>query len=160
MLLGSSRRDYFNILKWMSFANSEFIPSIGGCILPLIGRRQQIRSNGEDCLRAMHLNCKLTDNHLKTSRYLVGERLTIADFFMVGLITGAFMVFHKVLKPEYPSLTRWFHDVYHEPMYKEVAGDILLLDLPYPTLPAEESASTTDTIGKQVNGRQAATAAA
>lgn len=137
-LLGSSRRDYFDILKWMSFANSELIPSIGGCTLPLIGRRMPIRSNSEDSLRFMHLNCKLTDNHLKTSRYLVGERLTIADFFMVGSITGAFRVFHKVLKPEYPSLTRWFDEVYHEPMYKEVAGDLVLLDLPFPTLPAEE----------------------
>ena len=159
-LLGSSRRDYLNILRWMSFANSEFIPSIGGCILPLIGRRQQIRSNGEDCLRALHLNSKITDNHLKTRRYLVGEQLTLADFFTVGLITGAFVIFHKVLNSEYPSMARWFHEVYNEPMYKEVAGDLPLYDLPYPTLPAEEDNSTIGTMEKQVEGRQTTTAVA
>ena len=108
----------------------------------------------------MHLNCKLTDNHLKTSRYLVGDRLTIADFFMVGMLYGGFMVFHKVLHTEYPSLTRWYYEVYNEPMYKEVAGDIHLLDVPYPTLPAEESNSTVKTTDKQVELRQETTAVA
>ena len=144
----------------MSFGNSEFIPSIGGCILPLIGRRQQIRSNSEDCLRAMHLNCKITDNHLKTSRYLVGDRLTVADFFMVGMLFGGFMIFHKVFHPEYPSLTRWYYEVYNEPMYKEVAGEIRLMDLPYPTLPAEESNGTMETMDKKVEMRQETTASA
>ena len=79
---------------------------------------------------------------------------------MVGLLTGAFVVFHKVLDSEYPSMARWFHEVYNEPMYKEVAGDLPLLDLPYPTLPAEEDNSTIGSMGKQAEGRQATTAAA
>lgn len=141
-LLGSSRRDYFDILKWMSFANSDFLPSIGGCILPLIGRSPVIRKNPDDCLRALHLNCRLTDNHLKANRYLIGERLTIADFFVVSMLAGAFMVFHKVLHTDYTSMTRWFYEVYNMPMYKDVAGDLPQLDLPFPTLPAEEDTST------------------
>lgn len=140
----------------MSFANSEFLPSIGGCILPLIGRHQIIRTNGDDCLKALHLNCKLTDNHLKTNRYLIGGRLTIADFFMVAMLAGAYSVFHKVLHVDYTSMTRWFYEVYNIPMYKEVAGDLPLFDLPFPTLPADEDKSIQE---KQVETRQATTAA-
>ena len=119
----------------MSIANSEFIPSIGGCVLPLIGGRQIVRKNEQDCLRVLHRNCKITDEHLKTTRYLIGEQLTVADLFTVGMLSPAFMVFHKVFHTEYPTLTRWFYDVYNIPMYKEVAGDLPLLDLPLSTLP-------------------------
>lgn len=138
-LLGSSRREYFDILKWMSYTNSDFLPAIGGSILPLIGRRQIIRQDGEDSLRAFYRHCKLTDNHLRVNKYVIGDRVTVADFFMVGMLTGAFMVFHKVLHVEYPSMIRWFHDVYNMPMYKDVAGVLHLLDLPFPTLPEDQA---------------------
>lgn len=142
----------------MSFVNSDFLPSIGGCILPLIGRRPIIRTNGDDCLRALHRHCKLTDNHLQANRYLIGERVTIADFFMVGMLTGSFMVFHKVFHADYSFMTKWFYDVYNMPMYREIAGDLRLLDLPFPTLPAEEDDLTQEK--KQVETRQATTTAA
>ena len=138
-LLGSTRRDYYDILKWMSFANSDFLPSIGGCILPLIGRKQPIRKNTEDCLRALYQHCKLTDNHLKWNRYLIGERLSVADFFMVAMLEGAFMVFHKVLHTDYKAMTRWFYDVYNTPIYRDIVGELPLLDVPFPTLPTDEN---------------------
>lgn len=130
-LLGSSRRDYFDILKWMSFANSDVLPSIGGCMLPLIGRRQVVRTNGDDCLGAVHQNCKLMDNHLKANRYLIGERLTIVDFFMVSMLAMSFSVFHKVFHADYTSMTKWFYDVYNMTMYKEGAGDFSFQICPF-----------------------------
>ncbi|KAI8625041.1 glutathione S-transferase [Xylariaceae sp. FL1651] len=116
-LLGSCRRDYYEILRWMSFANCDFMPAIGGCILPLIGRHVVIRKNTEDCLRAMYRHCQLTDDHLKTNRYLLGERLSLADIFVVSLLFGLFKIFHPVVHEKYPSLTRWFYEVYEMPMF-------------------------------------------
>lgn len=55
-------------------------------------------------------------------------------------------------------MTRWFYDVYNMPMYREIAGDLRLLDLPFPTLPAEEDNLTQEK--KQVETRQATTTAA
>lgn len=51
-LMGKTRREYYEIVQWMSFANGDMLPCIGGCILPLIGRPQVIRSNVQDCLRS------------------------------------------------------------------------------------------------------------
>lgn len=131
----------------MSFANSDFLPSIGGCVLPLIGRQQVIRKNGDDCLKVMHQNCKFTNDHLKIKKYLVGEHATLADLFMVSMLAGSFSVFHKVFHIDYTSMTRWFYDVYNTPMYKEVAGDMMFLDLPIPALPADENNSTQEKQG-------------
>ncbi|ERF68105.1 hypothetical protein EPUS_06916 [Endocarpon pusillum Z07020] len=137
-LLGSSRRDYYEILRWMSLANSDLLPAIGGVVLPLIGKHLAVRKNTEDCLRAFYTDCKLLENHLQKNKYLVGDQLTLADFFTVGTIVFAFVVFHKVLHAEYPRLTEWFNEIYEMPMFKDVAGDLHLANIPYPTLPEDK----------------------
>ncbi|KAI0595133.1 glutathione S-transferase [Biscogniauxia sp. FL1348] len=137
-LLGSTRRDYYDILKWMSFANSDLLPAQGGVILPLIGRHVTIRMDSEDSLRAFYQACRVLDHRLRAHRYLVGEQEpTLADFFVVGMIAFGFMVFHRELKAEYPGLSDWFFRVYEVPFFKEVAGPLHLLDIPAPTLPEE-----------------------
>ena len=122
----------------MSLVNSDMMPAVGGLILPLIGRHLAVRKNTEDCLRAFYKDCKLLDNHLQKNKYLVGDQPTLADFFTVGLLMFAFMVFHKVLSADYPRLWEWFNKVYEIPMFKEVAGDLHLLNLPFPTLPEDK----------------------
>ncbi|KAI0182300.1 glutathione S-transferase [Xylaria flabelliformis] len=138
-LYRSSKRDYYEILRWMSFANCDFMPAIGGCILPLIGRPVTIRKKTDDCLRAMYKHCQVMDDHLALSAnnnkdsnnddngfgsgYLVGEKLTVADIFVASLLFGLFKVFHPVVHEKYPSLTRWFYAQCEMPMFKDVAGE-------------------------------------
>ncbi|KAF7585219.1 hypothetical protein BBP40_011658, partial [Aspergillus hancockii] len=123
-LLGSSRRDYYNILRWMSFANSDLLPAIGGILLPLIGRRQIIAQDKEDSLLAFRARCKLLNEHLKLRRFLVGGQVSLADFFVVGILAGAYMGFRGVMEAEFPDLTRWFDEVYGIPLFSEVAGEL------------------------------------
>ena len=82
----------------MSLANSDLLPAQGGVILPIIGRPETIRKNTEDCLRALHKNFRLLESQLQKNKYLVGEQLTLADFFAVGMLVFSFMVFHKMLQ--------------------------------------------------------------
>ena len=119
----------------MSLANSDMLPAIGGVILPFIGRHMAVRKNSEDCLRAFYTDCTLLENHLEKNKCLIGDQLTLADFFTVGMLAFPFMVFHKVLHTKYPRLTQWFNEVYNIPMFKDIAGDLHLLDMPIPTLP-------------------------
>lgn len=121
----------------MSLLNSDLLPAQGGVILPLIGRRQAVRNDKEDSLRALHNDFRTLEMHLQKKRYLVGEKLTLADFFAVGMLVFSFMIFHKVLSVEYPRLTEWFYEVHEVPMFKDVAGELHLLDVPYPTLPQD-----------------------
>lgn len=124
----------------MSLANADLLPAIGGVILPLLGRHQVLRMDSDDCLRAFHTDCKLLDAHLQQHQYLIGDQLTLADLFTVGTMQFGVMVFHKALRAQYPRLTEWFHAVYELPMFKAIAGDLHLLNVPFPTLP-EESAN-------------------
>ena len=119
----------------MSLANSDLLPAIGGVILPLMGKTLAVRKNSEDCLRAFYADCKVLESQLQKTRYLVGEQPTLADYFTVGTFVFGFAFFHKVLSTEYPRLTEWFKEVYEAPMFKDVAGEMRLLDVPIPTLP-------------------------
>lgn len=136
-LLGTNRRDYYNILKWMSLANSDLLPAVGGVIVPLFGKHLAVRKNTDDCLKAFYADCKVLDDHLKEREYLVGGGLTLADLFTAGTLVFPFAVFHKVLLRQYPQLADWFHKVYGTPMFKEVSGNLQLLDIPFPSLPGE-----------------------
>ncbi|KAI8944911.1 glutathione S-transferase [Xylaria longipes] len=159
-LLGSSRRDYYEILKWMSFANGDFMPAIGGCILPLIGRPVAIRKDAHDCLRAIYRHCRLTDDHLASKvtknqaedgeydAYLVGDGLTLADLFVASLLFGLFKVFHPVVHVRYPALTRWFYGVCGLPMVLDVAGKFEVAHLDYPKLPEDEDEDIGERQGK------------
>lgn len=127
----------------MSFANSDFLLSIGGCILPLIGRTAFIKANSEDSLVALHQHCKYVDDHLKTNKYLLGEQSTVADYFVTGTLIGAYTVLHKVIQPQYPHMTRWFHEFY-DSVLRAVMGDLVLLDLPMASLPGQKDNSTNE----------------
>ncbi|RDW62910.1 glutathione S-transferase family protein [Aspergillus mulundensis] len=123
-LLGSSQNDSLKILQWMSFANSDLFPAVGGVFLPRIGRRQIIRQDDEDSLRAMLQRCKYIDEHLKTSRFLVGDTVTIADFFTTSLLMGAFAAFRKTMEDRFQTLCRWYDEVCEVDWFKEIAGGV------------------------------------
>ncbi|KAK9418010.1 putative Glutathione S-transferase [Seiridium unicorne] len=137
-LLGSTRRDYFDILRWMSFANGDMMPAIGGVILPLIGRHIEMRRNGDDCLRIFHRQCKILDDHLKERKYLVGSCLTVADLFVVSLLVFPVSIMHKVLFAKFERLSGWFNEVYQMRMLKDLWGELRLLDIPFPQLEVTE----------------------
>jgi elongation factor 1-gamma len=122
----------------MSLANSDLLPAAGGFILPLIGKQLDVRKDQTDCLVAFYKDCRLVDNHLQRSKYLIGAQVTLADFFMTGMLIFPFMILHKVLHSAYPHLTKWFNEVYETPMFKEVAGELRLLNVPFPTLPEQK----------------------
>lgn len=108
----------------MSFANSDLFPAVGGVFLPRIGQRQIIRQDDGDSLRAMLQRCKYLDEHLKRSRYLVGESITIADFFTASLLMGAFAAFRKSMQERFETLCSWYDGVLEVGWFKEVAGGI------------------------------------
>jgi elongation factor 1-gamma len=139
-LLGSTRKDYYSILKWLSLANSDLLPAIGGIILPLLGLPLAVRKNTQDCLRALHADLKLIETHLQNSKYLVGDQLTLADLFTAGTMVFGVMVFHTMLREKYPRALEWFTEIHGVPEFKDVVGELKFLSVPVPAL--EEDGET------------------
>lgn len=89
-LLGKTKQDYASILRWMSFANSEVLPALGGWFRPLIGR-DAYNKKSVDTAQANSLKAiGVLEKHLLTQTFLVGERLTLADLFATSIIARGF----------------------------------------------------------------------
>jgi elongation factor 1-gamma len=138
-LLGDTKQDYASIVRWMSFANSEILPSLGGWFNPLIGRAPFNKQENEKHRNATLQKVQILEDHLRTRTYLVGEPLTLADLFVTGVVAGGFMCFFdKAWRAEHPAVTRWFELVHAQPIYADVAGKPVLVEIAMPNYPMKK----------------------
>ena len=89
-LLGGTKQDYASILRWMSFANSEILPALGGWFRPLIGRDPYNKKSVDTAQANSFRAAGVLEKHLLTRTFLVGERLTLADLFATSIIARGF----------------------------------------------------------------------
>jgi len=120
-LLGRTKQDYASILRWMSFANSELVPTLGCWFRPLIGRDPYNKKSVEDNSKAALKAFAVLEKHLTANTFLVGERITLADLFAGCLSSRGFQfVLGKDWRVANPSVTRWYETVINQPEYKAI----------------------------------------
>ncbi|KAL1878087.1 hypothetical protein VTK73DRAFT_8138 [Phialemonium thermophilum] len=130
-LLGKTKQDYASILKWMSFFNSEVLPKMGAWYRPLLGRDPYNKKAVEEASKGALQAISVVEEHLLHNTYLVGERITLADLFSVGIIARGFeFFFDKQWRQQFPNVSRWYETVYNQPIYSAVAPKFTLLDTP------------------------------
>jgi len=106
----------------MSFANSELLPGIGGWFGPLVGKSPYNKKNVEESEKKALRAVKVLEDHLLVNTYLVGERLTLADLFVCGMMAPGFkFLFDAEFRKNCPNVTRWYSTVYNQPIYSDVA---------------------------------------
>ena len=120
----------------MSFANSEILPALGGWFRPLIGRDPYNKKNVDDSAKSAEVKMAVLEEHLTVNTYLVGERLTLADLFTVGIVSRGFQFFFdKQWRSEHPAVARWYETVYNQPIYSDVADKFDLIETAIPNKP-------------------------
>ncbi|KAL8953238.1 MAG: hypothetical protein Q9222_000891 [Ikaeria aurantiellina] len=128
-LLGKTKQDYASIVRWMSFANTELLPGLGGWFRPLVGRDPYNKKSVEDSKKAALRATKVLEEHLWVNTFLVGERMSLADLFTVGIISRGFQYFFdKKWRQENPNVTRWYETVYNQPIYSAVVDKLSFID--------------------------------
>lgn len=128
-LLGKTKQDYASILRWMSFANHEILPSVAGFFRPLIGRDPYNKKSVDDYMKASYKAVDVLEKHLLLNTFLVGERMTLADLFAVSTLSRGFeFLFDKKWRAENPNVTRWYETIHNQPIYAEIAGEPKYID--------------------------------
>ncbi|KAF2008928.1 hypothetical protein BU24DRAFT_437478 [Aaosphaeria arxii CBS 175.79] len=128
-LLGKTKQDYASILRWLSFANSEILPALGGWFRPIIGRDPYNKKNVDEASKAALKAVHAVEEHLLTHTYLVGERLTLADYFTASILARGFQYFFdKAWRAENPNVTRWYETVYNQSSFSAVAGKLEFIE--------------------------------
>ena len=128
-LLGKTKQDYASIVRWMSYANQEILPALGGWFRPLIGldpyNKKNVHDSSENALKAV----SVLNEHLLVHTFLVGERMTLADLFAAGIVSRGFeFFFDKQWREQNPNVTRWYETICNQPIYSAVAGKLQFID--------------------------------
>ncbi|KAH3902151.1 translation elongation factor EF1B gamma SCDLUD_001964 [Saccharomycodes ludwigii] len=102
-----------SILKWLSLTNSDFLITLVGVFNPLRGvvpyNKESVDSNA---VKVDKIVSEIFVPALSSNKYLLGKKITIADFFAVACFTRGFdYVFGKEWMAKYPVIVNWFNDV-------------------------------------------------
>ncbi|KAL3480670.1 hypothetical protein BJX99DRAFT_220031 [Aspergillus californicus] len=128
-LLGKTKQDYASILRWVSFANSEVLPSFGAWYRPLLGLDPYNKKNVDEAAKTALKRLSVLNTHLTSNTYLVGERITLADIFAAALLTRAFAtVIDKKARSDHPAVSRWFQTVVSQSAFKAVVENPILVE--------------------------------
>ena len=140
-LLGKTKQDYASILRWMSFANSEVLPNVGGWFAPLLSQAPYNKKNVDDHSKAALAAVDVLEQHLLVNTFLVGERITLADLFSAGILSRGFQfLFGKEFRAEHPNLTRWYETIYNQPIYSAVVDKLQFIEEPIKYQPPKKEA--------------------
>ena len=145
-LLGSSKEEFASILRWLSFANSEILPALGGWFNPLIGRSPFNKQGLDDAMAGTLQRMQILEKHLSdkgngvdNTLILVGESLSLADLFVAGVVAGGFrFFFDNTWRKEHESVTRWFEYVSTQPILVNVAGKPVMVEKAIPNTPPKQ----------------------
>jgi elongation factor 1-gamma len=115
----------------MSFFNSEVLPNMGAWYRPLLGKDAYNKKAVEDASARALKAISVVEEHLANHTYLVGDRITLADLFSVGIIARGFEFFFDTKwRQQFPHTSRWYETVANQPIYSAVAPKFALLDTP------------------------------
>ncbi|KAL4898967.1 hypothetical protein BDW74DRAFT_171879 [Aspergillus multicolor] len=135
-LLGTTKQEYASIVRWMAFGITEVLPALGGWFNPLIGRAPFDAVAVQKCRDDTLCRLRILDDHLRDRDYLVGEALSLADLFVLGIVQGAFRLFlDKEWREKHPGVSGWFELVHALPIVDDVAGPPVLAEAEMPIQP-------------------------
>jgi len=128
-LLGKTKEEYASIVQWMSFANSEVLPSIAAWFRPLAGSQPYNKKDVQTAQEKVNKIATILEKRLKAFTFLVGERYSLADIVMAAHMTRGFEnVFDAQWRKQYPSITRWYITTRNQPSYRKVADEPKLVE--------------------------------
>ncbi|KAL3458193.1 glutathione S-transferase [Aspergillus heterothallicus] len=137
-LLGSSKFEYAEILRWMSFGVTEILPAQGGWFNPLIGRAPFDKPAIEKAKASTLFLLDIVDHHLRDRVYLVGHTLSVADLFLLGVVQGTFRVLlAPAWREQHSAITAWVQRVHSLSMVVDVAGAPVFADAEMEIVPAK-----------------------
>ncbi|EAW19780.1 glutathione S-transferase psoE [Aspergillus fischeri NRRL 181] len=133
-LLGKNKKEYAEIIKWMSFFNTEIVILMTQQLLPQLGVIPYDKDQVDLFANMTQRSVDVVEEYLQGRKLLVGEQLSLADLFCAGNISLGFQFFYgKAWRQQNPNVSRWYEMACHQPIYAAVTDKFQLLDEPKPT---------------------------
>ncbi|ESK89498.1 elongation factor 1-gamma [Moniliophthora roreri MCA 2997] len=123
-LLGQTPEDAALVDQWSHLADSELDPPtslIGQLCRGVIPYSKPVHTA---LLERIHRALGTFNKHLTTNTFLVGERLTLADLVLAGLVQrGVATTIDAEVRAKYPAVIRHLETITNQPKLKEIYGE-------------------------------------
>ncbi|RCK57697.1 Elongation factor 1-gamma 1 [Candida viswanathii] len=162
-LLGKNASEYAQVLRWLSFANTELLPTEAQVFKPLTGAAPYNKKQVDDGNAYLAKVIDIFESRLAEYTYLVGERLTFADVFAASVMVRGFdHIFGAEWRKEHPNTTRWYKTIIASPILAPFLGDYKFREKPVEFTPPKKEKKKADQPKKeeQPKKKEAAAAAA
>ncbi|KAM9939405.1 hypothetical protein OXX80_001115 [Metschnikowia pulcherrima] len=138
-LWGKNNTEYAEIFKWLSLTNTEFLPTAAKVFRPLTGQEPFNKRQVDDNKAALEKITSLYESRLTKYTFLVGERITFADYFAAfQFVRGFNFLFGAEWRKQNPAITRWFKTVSAQPLFKTVFAQIDFIAKPVEFTPPKK----------------------
>jgi elongation factor 1-gamma len=126
-LRGSSDLEKAQVWQWVSFADSEILPSSCAWVFPLLGIMPYNKNTVERAKADINVALNVLNKHLLSNTFLVGERISLADIIV---FTNLLHLYQYVLEPTvrsaYGNVNRWFVTILNQTQVQAVVKNFSL----------------------------------
>jgi elongation factor 1-gamma len=138
-LLGSTKEDYASVLKWASFANQDVWQAIRSALFPITGRVPYNKKAVDAGIAEAESYANVLEQYLTKHTYLVGERVTAADFVVVSVLARGFdSIWAAEFIKTHPALTRYFTTLIKQDVLAEYFPDFKFREEPIKYTPPKK----------------------
>jgi len=126
-LYGKCFDDESQIDTWMEFCTQELEVPLMTWVYPVLGLMEDIPKATSDAQADVKKALTALENQLKSTEYLIGEFLSLADITLVcALREGFSQVFDPAFRKPYPKVCAWFERCCSMPQFQAVLGKVAL----------------------------------
>ena len=131
-LYGSSPIEKALINQWIDFATQEIYLSSRPLVYPIFGWMEHDKEKTSESGKELLNNLKIVDKHLEGKKFLVGDKITLADVVLCNKIRLLFMMCYPegLRKNQLKNLNEYFVNMMETPEAKKVYGRTLLCKNP------------------------------
>lgn len=128
LLSSTDPKEKADINRWLFWESSHWQPSVTSVISEVVGHHllPNLVPKPKDKPHWLDpnflKNVKFLNDHLKDKHYLVGSKLSIADFSIAGMMT--YFHFAKFPFADFHNLHRWYKEIESLDAWKDSASDI------------------------------------
>jgi elongation factor 1-gamma len=138
-LLGKNDAEYYQILKWLSLTNSDFLANITVAFqtvsgkIPFNKKSLQTANEKSDAIAAVF------EARLAEYTFLVGERISLADLYAASAIIRGFEnLWGDEWRAAHPNIVRWWKTVVAHPALAETFANFKFIAKPVEFTPPKK----------------------
>jgi len=140
-LYGNNFDEEGQIDTWMEFSTYELEIPLAVWLYPVLGLMEQPPAAAcENAKKDVAKALKVLEDHLKSSPFLIGDSVSLADIVVVCVLKEAFIrLFDPAFRKPYAKVCAWFENCCSMPQFSSVFGSVKLCqqaEKPQPLKPA------------------------